>query len=147
MLSWINLFILKNPSVLISKMVFKGVFPLFLMLLQRIIPHVLNILHLQHRAEVIREIVRKGKQKRMGKQEAEKWWDLPMSRVFGMDQPLCDAFWVMGTLLSCVFCYSKPFWFSWRSCLRNWGAEGFAVGIVSRTFRDSLIGGIWSWLV
>lgn len=86
-------------------------------------------------------------EKRMGKQEVEKWWDLPISWGFGVDLPLCDALWAMGTSLPLMFCFSKPFWSSRRSCLRNWGTEGFAVGMVSWMFRDFSTGGIWSWLV
>lgn len=33
------------------------------------------------------------------------------------------------------------------NCLRNWGTEGFAVGMVLLMFRDILAGEIWSCLV
>lgn len=80
MLSRINLFILKNPSVLITKTFFRGDFPLFFFLnaaAENPSPCARHIADfLQQRAGVMIEIMKRGKKKNNGKAKGGKMMGL-----------------------------------------------------------------------
>lgn len=146
MLSRINLFILKNPSVLITKTFFRGAFPLFFFFnaaSDNPSPCAWHIAaFLQQRAGVMIEM-------RGGKKQCEsKSWK---------NYETCPFLW----FLAWIHCFVMSFGFQVHHGLGYvgflnllvfveviWGTEAQkGLHKVLHKFRDTLVGGIWPWLV